>query len=179
MATVDCEIREPVFRHRCRVVYADTDAGGVVYYAGYLRYFEEARTEFMRALGVSCRGLAEQGFILPVVECHARYKASAIYDDLLLIKTCLLGVTPRTCRFNYRVTREGDGKTLVQGYTTHAIVDRQGRLTRFPDEVLTVLVNVHRAPQIAAIGERLAGGFPCFATHPVNGDIVLLRQDSA
>jgi len=135
------EMQEPLYRHRCRVIYGDTDSGGVVYYANYLRYFEAARTEFMRALALSYKEIEEQGFILPVVECHVRYKASARYDDLLLIETCLVEVKSRTCRFNYRIIRENDGKILVQGYTAHAVVDFDGRLTKFPAVVLDALRN--------------------------------------
>ncbi|MBA3004037.1 MAG: acyl-CoA thioesterase [Desulfurivibrio sp.] len=125
--------------HRFRVIYGDTDSGGVVYYANYLRYFEAARTEFMRDRALSYKEIEAQGFILPVVECHVRYKASARYDDLLLVETSLVEVKSRTCRFDYRVIREIDGKMLAQGFTTHAIVDIKGRLTKFPDMLLGAL----------------------------------------
>jgi len=140
MADNSLEMHEPVHQHRCRVIYGDTDAGGVVYYANYLRYCEAARTEFMRDRALSYKDIEEQGFILPVVECQLRYKASARYDDLLRIETCLLEVKPRTCRFNYRIFRESDGKMLAQGYTIHAIVDLKGRLARFPDKLLAALL---------------------------------------
>ena len=133
------DIHEPRHRHRCRVIYGDTDSGGVVYYANYLRYFEAARTEFMRERALSYKEIEQQGFILPVVECQARYKASARYDDLLVVETCLLAVTTRTCRFNYLISRENDGKMLVQGYTTHAVVDFNGKLTKFPDSLFAAL----------------------------------------
>ena len=68
-----------------------------------------------------------------------RYKASARYDDLLLVETSLVEVKSRTCRFNYRVIRANDDKILVQGYTMHAVVDLDGRLTRFPEKYLAVL----------------------------------------
>jgi acyl-CoA thioester hydrolase len=134
MAGSDFELHPPVHRHSCRVLYGDTDVGGVVYYANYLRYFEAGRTEYMRELVASYRSLEEQGFILPVVECHARYKASARYDDLLVIETSLAEVRPASCRFTYRISRE-DGKTLVLGSTTHAAVDRDGKLAKLPAEV--------------------------------------------
>ncbi|MEW6593960.1 MAG: thioesterase family protein [Thermodesulfobacteriota bacterium] len=131
MAGIDFELREPVHRSSCRVRYGDTDSGGVVYYANYLRYFEAGRTEYMRELVASYRDLEEQGFILPVVECHARYKAPARYDDLLVIETSLTELRPASCRFTYRISRE-DGKTLVLGSTTHAAVDRAGKLAKLP-----------------------------------------------
>ncbi|MFA6498689.1 MAG: thioesterase family protein [Desulfurivibrionaceae bacterium] len=139
MAASSFEMYEPLHRYCCRVIYGDTDSGGVVYYANYLRYFEAARTELMRERVLSYKEIEQQGFIMPVVECQVRYKASARYDDLLLIETSLLEVKSRTCRFNYRIIRENDGKMLVQGYTTHAVVDLDGRLTRFPAMVLAAL----------------------------------------
>lgn len=138
MAGIDLELREPIHRHTCRVLYGDTDSGGVVYYANYLRYFEAGRTEYMRELIASYRELEEQGFILPVVECHVRYKASARYDDLLLVETSLAELRPASCRFTYRISRE-DGRTLVLGSTTHAAVDRAGKLVKLPPDVVARL----------------------------------------
>ncbi|MFZ5775534.1 MAG: acyl-CoA thioesterase [Thermodesulfobacteriota bacterium] len=135
----ECAVGEPIHRHRCRVIYGDTDSGGVVYYANYLRYFEEARTELMREWAISYREIEVAGLLLPVVECHVRYKASARYDDLLLVETCLCEVKAVSCRFNYRILREGDGKLLVQGYTVHAAVDGNGRLTRLAPELVARL----------------------------------------
>jgi len=128
-------LREPIHRHPCRVLYGDTDSGGVVYYANYLRYFEAGRTEFMRELVASYRELEGQGFILPVVECHVRYKASARYDDLLLIETALAELKPVSCRFHYRISRRDDGKLLALGYTVNVAVDRQGKLSKLPAEL--------------------------------------------
>ncbi len=130
---------EPIHRCQCRVLYGDTDAGGVVYYGNYMRYFETGRTEFLRALGTSYRELEERGFILPVVECYARYKASAQYDDLLIIESSLLEVKNVSCRFNHRIVRAEDNKLLVFGHTVNAVVDRQGRLSRFPEDFLSLL----------------------------------------
>lgn len=131
--------RNSLHHHRFRVIYGDTDSGGVVYYANYLRYFEAARTEFMRDRAISYKEIERQGFIMPVVECHVRYKASARYDDLLLVESSLVEVKSRTCRFDYRVIRENDAKMLAHGFTTHAIVDLNGRLTKFPEKLLAAL----------------------------------------
>jgi acyl-CoA thioester hydrolase len=136
MAAKSLTMHEPIYRHQCRVIYCDTDSGGVVYYANYLRYFEAARTEFMREHITSYKSIEDEGFILPVVECHVRYKASALYDDLLVVETCLLDVKSVSCRFNYRIIRESDGKVLIQGYTVHAVVDRNGKLAKLPGAIM-------------------------------------------
>ena len=128
-----------VHRCSCRVLYGDTDAGGVVYYANYLRYFEQGRTELMREHVMPYSLLEEQGVIMPVVECQVRYKASAKYDDNLVIETTVGLVKPVSCRFDYRIIREGDGKVLVLGHTVNAAVDRNGKLVRFSKELLAGL----------------------------------------
>lgn len=133
------ELAEPIHRSACRVIYGDTDAGRFVYYANYYRYFEFARAEFMRDWVLPYSQIEEMGFILPVVESYCRYKAPARFDDLLVIETSLIEVTPHTCRFHYRIQREADGKLLVRGFTVHAVINGEGKLTRLPDAVLEKL----------------------------------------
>jgi acyl-CoA thioester hydrolase len=135
------QIKVPEGAHCCRhrVLYGDTDSGGVVYYANYLRYFEHGRTELMRELGCTYRDLEGQGFILPVVESYSRYQASALYDDLLTIRTALVDLQKFSCRFHYAIHREADNLLLAKGFTVHAVVNRAGRLVKFPIEVHELL----------------------------------------
>ncbi|NOX24790.1 MAG: acyl-CoA thioesterase [Deltaproteobacteria bacterium] len=130
---------------RVRVLYGDTDAGGVVYYGNYLRYFERGRTELMRENSISYKGLEDAGFIIPVVESYLRYKASARYDDLLQISTCLTRVRQVSCRFDYEIRRVEDGCLLVKGFTAHAVVDRAGKLSKLPGDVLAALTAIAAA----------------------------------
>ncbi len=121
-----------------RVIYGDTDTGGVMYYGNYLRLFEIGRTELLRAHGLTYREIEEsEGLILPVVEAHVRYKAPAHYDDLLTVETRLAEVKPHRVRFDYEIKREG--RLLAQGYTVHAPVTKEGRLCRFPESLLRSL----------------------------------------
>ncbi|NTV13152.1 MAG: acyl-CoA thioesterase [Desulfobulbaceae bacterium] len=131
-----------IHRIECRVLYGDTDSGGVVYYGNYLRFFEAGRTEILRAHGTSYRELEERGYIMPVVECNTRYKASARYDDLLVVETSICEVRKMACRFNHRISRADDGRFLVKGYTLHACVNRQGKLTNFPEYFLGKLQEI-------------------------------------
>jgi acyl-CoA thioester hydrolase len=136
---MNLSMQEPVHQTTCRVLYGDTDAAGVVYYANFLRYFEKGRTEFMRDLSLTYREIEEQGLVLPVIESYARYKAPAAYDDLLVIETSLTELKSVSCRFNYRILRkeaEDAKKLLAKGFTVHASVDRSGKLTKLPKEVL-------------------------------------------
>jgi acyl-CoA thioester hydrolase len=126
--------------HRCRhrVLYGDTDAAAVVYNANYLRYFELGRTEFMRERICSYREIEAMGFVLPVIECHIRFKAPARYDDLLLIETTLTDLKKVTCTFSYRILLENGTprpRLLTKGSTVMASINRQGKLTPLPDEI--------------------------------------------
>ncbi|MFH7326181.1 acyl-CoA thioesterase [Desulfurivibrio sp. C05AmB] len=140
-------LQDPVHRQRCRVLYGDTDAGGVVYYANYLRFCEAGRTEYMRDLVArSYRSLEDEGLILPVVDCRVRYKASARYDDLLLVETSLVELKKVSCRFNYRISNQ-QGRLLALAHTIHAVVDRQGKLARFPTPIFTSLQQARQGAQ--------------------------------
>ena len=75
-----------VFEHAVRVYWEDTDAGGIVFYANYLKFFERARTEWLRNLGIGQQVLREQtGGMFVVSETHVKYLQSAKLDDLLCI----------------------------------------------------------------------------------------------
>ena len=135
---------EHIFRTTVRVLYGDTDAGGVVYNANFLRYFEIGRTELMRAWVCSYSDIEKLGFVLPVTECWARYKAPAFYDDMLTIETTIAEVSKLKCKFSYRIVRQEEGlerpKLLVKGYTVHAAVTKAGKLTRLPEEIIQKIV---------------------------------------
>jgi len=78
------------FRHRLRVYWEDTDAGGVVFYANYLKFFERARTEWLRELGVAQQALREAtGAIFVVTDTQVRYRAPARLDDMLDVTVAL------------------------------------------------------------------------------------------
>ncbi len=138
------ERRKNPLVHCCqtRVLYGDTDSGGVVYYGNYLRYFEKGRTEFMRDHGISYKSLEESGFIMPVVENYTRYKASATYDDLIEIQTTLAEVKKVSCRFDYQIRSVETERLLVKGHTVNAIVDKNGKLSKFPTDIFDTLLNI-------------------------------------
>jgi len=125
---------------RLRVIYGDSDQMGVVYYANYLRYFEAARNEFIRAKGLRYRDFEERyGLVLPVAEAHVNYRSPARYDDLLTIEATLAEARRASARFEYRIVRE-DGELLATGHTVHACVDRDGKVQRMPAELVAALV---------------------------------------
>lgn len=129
----------PVHTTQIRVRYGDTDAAGVVYNANYFRYFEIGRSELMREWVCSYKEIEQRGLVLPVTECFSRFKAPAVYDDLLTIETSIDKLTRFTCRFLYRVLRLEDKmprqKLLAKGYTVHASVKSDGKLCALPEEI--------------------------------------------
>jgi acyl-CoA thioester hydrolase len=139
---------EHIFTTTVRVLYGDTDAGGVVYNANFLRYFEIGRTELMRAWVCSYSDIEKLGFVLPVTECWSRYKAPAFYDDLLIIETTIAEISNLKCTFSYRIVRKDQGsdrpRLLVKGYTVHAAVSRDGKLTRLPEEIIRKIAQFSR-----------------------------------
>jgi acyl-CoA thioester hydrolase len=69
-----------------RIYYEDTDSGGIVYHANYLKYFERGRTEFLRERGLSVKKLHDQGIIFPVTRMELDFRASAVHDDLITMR---------------------------------------------------------------------------------------------
>ncbi len=133
------KLLEPIFTTTCRVLYGDTDAGGVVYNANYLRYFEMGRTEYMREFVCSYSDIEKRGIVLPVTECYTRFKAPARYDDLITIETSLFELRRISCQFNYRITKKEPDqerpRLLVKGFTVHASINREGKLTPLPVDI--------------------------------------------
>ena len=126
---------------RLRVIYGDTDQMGVVYYANYFRYFEFARSEYFRSRGGSYRDLEREGSLLPVVEAHCDYKASARYDDLLVIRTRVSTLKRASLTFSYELFREGSfERPLCTGHTVHACIGRDGKPMRLPDTLVQLLL---------------------------------------
>ncbi|RZK33261.1 MAG: acyl-CoA thioesterase [Hymenobacter sp.] len=119
-----------------RVRYAETDQMGYVYHGNYAAYFEVARTESFRQLGIRYRDLETQGVGMPVGELHTRFRRPARYDDLLTIRVMLkeLGEGSRV-KFEYEIRNEA-GDLLTEGSTLMVFVNSTtGRPVPIPDSV--------------------------------------------
>jgi acyl-CoA thioester hydrolase len=122
-----------------RVYYADTDAGGVVYHASYLRYLEMGRTEFLRGKGLSVGEMANKGYIFPVVRLEVDYKSPAVLDDLLKVETKLLTAGKSSFTMAQRVIRIADGKPLAEAKVTLVAVNLEMKARRLPQELVQLL----------------------------------------
>jgi len=121
-----------------RVYYEDTDAGGVVYHANYLNYFERARTEFLRQKGLSVRELHERGCIFPVVRIEMDFRSPARHDDLLRVETEVLEVGKTSFTMGQKVIRVSDDMLLVSGIIKLVCVGPGMKAKRLPDDLVEV-----------------------------------------
>jgi acyl-CoA thioester hydrolase len=129
----------PVFTWPVRVYWEDTDAGGIVFYANYLKFFERARTEWLRSLGVSQSTLKDQGHgIFVVSETSVRYLAPARLDDELLV-TAQLEDAGRASLIIAQEARRGDSLLAVGTIRIGWVDATTLRPGRIPAAILAVL----------------------------------------
>jgi acyl-CoA thioester hydrolase len=117
-----------------KIYYEDTDCGGVVYYANYLRYMERARTEYLASRGYSVKTLMDQGTIFMVFRVEIDYKAPARYGDTIEIETWVTDVTRATMIFEHVMREKMSRRVLVECRAKVVAVDANARPTRLPDE---------------------------------------------
>jgi acyl-CoA thioester hydrolase len=128
-----------VVESRYRVIYGDTDAMGVAYYANYLRWFEMGRNEWLRAVGLTYDEIERSGVYAPTTQAYCHYLSPARYDDWIVVETDVEYLRKASVKFVYRVLREPDKEELVNGYTVHAFVNGEGRIVRAPLKLLEVV----------------------------------------
>lgn len=122
-----------------RVYWEDTDAGGVVYYANYLRFLERARTEWLRAQGIEQVPLKEQhGVLMVVAQVNVTYRRPARYGDLLQVSSRIVEAGKVSLSFEQRVTRETvEGELLLDGVIRVACIDADSfRPKAFPELIV-------------------------------------------
>ncbi len=123
-----------------RVYFEDTDAGGIVYYANYLKFAERARTEMMRSMGVeSSHWLDGEGVVFAVRRCDADYTRSAKLDDVLHMYTWISKIGGASFQLEQKVKRGEED--LVRMDITLVCMDTSGRAVRIPDGVRERLEN--------------------------------------
>ncbi|HVP65538.1 MAG TPA: thioesterase family protein [candidate division Zixibacteria bacterium] len=124
---------------RLRVRYAETDQMKVVYHSNYIVWMEVGRVELLRSLGYSYEDMEKDGYGLPVVEVHCRYRQPALYDDVVLIRTSIAQLRSKLIRFSYQILRESSGELLAEGESTHMVKGPDGKVTALPDKYMEPL----------------------------------------
>jgi acyl-CoA thioester hydrolase len=129
---------EPVIGEtKLRVRYAETDNMGVVYHSNFAIWFEVGRVELMRQLGLEYRTMEkDDNCHIPVVDLRVRYKAPALYDDEIVVRTRIANARQSLLHFTYEVLRAGDQTLLATGETMHIIVDEKFQRRSLPEKYL-------------------------------------------
>ncbi|MEW5799491.1 MAG: thioesterase family protein [Bacteroidota bacterium] len=118
-----------------RIRYAETDGMRVVYHGNYFIFFEQARTELLRSIGLPYAKVEAMGIFVIVIEAHANYKRSALYDDLLHVKAMVRELPTNKIKIEYEVRRNNEEEVIVDGYTLHTFLNAQtNRPSRPPKE---------------------------------------------
>ena len=125
---------------KVRVLFADTDAMGVVYHTNYIKWFEHGRNEFMRQIGVPYTEMGKLSLNLPLIKVSCEYLKFATYDQLLTIETKFDYIRKATVRFNSKIWDENMENLLVEGYTIHVCTNNEGKIRRIP-QLLIGLIN--------------------------------------
>lgn len=110
------------YQHQIRVRYGDTDQMGYVYYGNYGYYYEQARSEAIRSIGISYKQIEDSGTMMPITRMNIKYIRPAYYDELLTIKTTVPSLPHRLILFTYEVYNEKN-ELINEGETQLAFID--------------------------------------------------------
>lgn len=118
----------------CKVYYEDTDCGGVVYHANYLKYMERARTEMLNTRGPSIVEWAKKGYTFVVYHLEIAYRLPARLGDELTVLSRVRPTSPYRVTFDQRIEYSGqESKSLVKAEVELVCIDREGNLQAFPE----------------------------------------------
>lgn len=125
---------------KVKIYYHHTDCGGIVYYANYLKFLEEARTEFLEARGLSVRELARQDILFVVARQEIDYKLPAFYGDILQIDTRIAKVSGVKIEFEYEIKNQ-ENKDISTAKTLMVCVDKALKPRKIPEKIQGKLTN--------------------------------------
>ena len=123
-----------------RVYYEDTDCGGVVYYANYLKYFERARTHYLEERGLSVAGLIKEGTQFMVIHAELNYRSAARYGETLAIDTLLSEEGRASLKFSHVVRERETGRVVVEGSATLVATTLEGKIKRLDPALIQTLL---------------------------------------
>lgn len=126
------------FETQIRVEYHHTDQMGIVHHSNYVKFFEVARTEWLRAAGLTYAEMERRGVMMPIVDVHVKYRMPAYYDELIRVKAMVEQMPMARMTFNYEIHGE-DGREIASGSTTLGFIDS---VTRRPQRAPQWLMEV-------------------------------------
>ena len=126
------------FNHKIKVYYEDTDAGGVVYYANYLKFLERARSEAIADIGLSNQKIKKDfGLLIIVKSCNIDFKKSAYLEDILKIKSSIISFSKTSLSMDQIIFKEDD--VIVNAKVHLVFINEKGKPNRIPEEIITKL----------------------------------------
>ena len=129
------------FEHKLRVEYHHTDQMGIVHHSNYIKFFEAARTEWLRAAGLTYAEMERRGVMMPIVEVNVKYRQPAYYDELISVTAMVEELPMARMVFKYEIHGE-DGRDIASGSTTLGFIDST---TRRPQRAPIWLMEVLKA----------------------------------
>ena len=127
------------FETKIRVEYHHTDQMGIVHHSNYVKFFEVARTEWLRAMGVTYAEMERRGVMMPIVDVAVKYRNPAVYDELISVTAFVDALPMARMTFRYEVRGE-DGREIASGSTTLGFIDSVTRRpVRAPQWLLEVI----------------------------------------
>ena len=127
-----------IFDTRIRVEYHHTDQMGIVHHSNYVKFFEFARTEWLRAVGLTYAEMERRGVMMPIVEVQVKYRQPAYYDELIRVRAIVEEMPMARMTFKYEIYGEDD-RPIATGLTTLGFIDS---VTRRPQRVPSWLLEV-------------------------------------
>lgn len=121
-----------------KIYYEDTDCGGIVYHANYLRYFERARTEFFAEQGISVKDYMNNGILFVVVRAEIFFESPAKYGDVLVINSEVEKMRRVSLDFKHTIRRKCEDGILVRAKIRLACLNGDGKLTQLPKAFLEI-----------------------------------------
>ena len=118
-----------------KMYYEDTDAGGILYYANYVKYMERGRTEYLHSLGISLPRLMQQGSLFAVTDLELHYRSYAQYGDVLVVESSLKALEPATMTIEHRMKEKNSGRLVAEGSTRLVCVSVRGKAKRIPRDM--------------------------------------------
>ena len=125
-----------------RVYYEDTDAGGVVYYANYLKYFERGRTEYFRERGLEVASYAAAGTLFVVAHAELDYRLAARYNDLLEMESAIVDFSRASLTFSHLIRLHDTDRVVAEGWIRLVCVDGQFKPKRLPEEIVQIVTKL-------------------------------------
>ncbi|MBR5133076.1 MAG: acyl-CoA thioesterase [Alistipes sp.] len=127
------------FETKIRVEYHHTDQMGIVHHSNYVKFFEVARTEWLRAMGMTYAEMERRGVMMPIVEVNVKYRQPAYYDELISVTASVDELPMARMTFKYEIRGE-DGREIATGSTTLGFIDKTTRrVQRAPVWLMEVL----------------------------------------